>query len=77
MPTLKTYDLFISHAWNYLDDYYRIIDLHNRAYYFSYRNYSVSKHDTIIDPKTLIGLAQVRTALDKNILFNAKMLISC
>lgn len=26
MPSLRTYDLFISHAWSYGDDYYRIVD---------------------------------------------------
>ena len=26
MPTLKTYHLFISHAWDYNDEYYRIIE---------------------------------------------------
>lgn len=67
MPTLKTYDLFISHAWKYHDNYYRIIDLLDRANYFSYRNYSVPKHDPIIDPKTPVGLAQLRAALDKQI----------
>lgn len=67
MPTLKTYDLFISHAWSYHDDYYRIIDLLNRANYFSYRNYSVPKHDPIIDLKTQVEIAQLKAALDKQI----------
>ena len=45
MPSLKTYDLFISHAWSYSDDYYRIVDLLAKAPYFKWRNYSVPQHN--------------------------------
>jgi hypothetical protein len=45
MPTLRTYSLFISHAWVYNDDYYRLVDLLNQAPNFSWRNYSVPSHD--------------------------------
>jgi len=41
MPPLKTYRLFISHAWKYGDDYDRMVDLLNDASYFSWANYSV------------------------------------
>ncbi|ABN53658.1 MAG TPA: nuclease [Hungateiclostridium thermocellum] len=60
MPNLKIYDLFISHAWKYNDDYYRLVDLLNKAPNFKWRNYSVPQHDPVIDPddpvdqKTLI-----------------------
>lgn len=45
MPPLKTYDTFISHAWKYSDDYYRIVDLLDKAPNFKWRNYSVPQHD--------------------------------
>ena len=45
MPTLKTYDVFISHAWKYPDDYYRIVEFLNKAPNFKWRNYSVPPHD--------------------------------
>lgn len=45
MPPLKTYDLFISHAWKYNDDYYRLVNLLNGAANFKWRNYSVPEHD--------------------------------
>lgn len=45
MPTLKTYDVFISHAWKYSDDYYRIVEFLNNAPNFKWRNYSVPQHD--------------------------------
>lgn len=60
MPTLKTYDLFISHAWKYNDDYYRLVNMLNNAPNFKWRNYSVPEHDPVLDPdddndrKTLI-----------------------
>jgi hypothetical protein len=67
MPPLKTYDLFISHAWKYNDDYYRLVSLLDDASNFKYRNYSVPKHDPVIDPNTLIGKRQLTAALDKQI----------
>ena len=45
MPNLKTYDLFISHAWKYNDEYYKLEEFLNGASNFYYRNYSVPKHD--------------------------------
>lgn len=47
MPDLKTYRLFISHAWNYNDEYYRLIDMLNKAPLFNYANYSVPEHDPL------------------------------
>ena len=40
MPQLKIYDLFISHAWKYGEEYDRLISLLNAAPYFYYRDYS-------------------------------------
>lgn len=45
MPPLKTYDLFISHAWSYNDEYYRLVNMLNAAPNFKWRNYSVPEHD--------------------------------
>jgi len=46
----KTYFLFISHAWKYHSDYDRIVRMLNEAPYFSWRNYSVPRHDPVLDP---------------------------
>lgn len=43
MPALKTYDLFISHAWKYGDEYDRLVNLLDNAPNFYYRNYSAPK----------------------------------
>ena len=45
MPPLKTYDVFISHAWDYHDDYRRMVSFLNDAPNFRWRNYSVPMHD--------------------------------
>ena len=42
-----TYNLFISHSWNYSDAYDRLLDLLDAAPGFSYKNYSVPKNDPI------------------------------
>jgi len=43
MPTLKTYDLFISHSWTYSDDYNRLVQLLTQYPFFTWRNYSVPR----------------------------------
>ena len=45
MPPLRRYRLFVSHAWKYHDDYYRLIDFLDAAMYFKYANYSVPQHN--------------------------------
>ena len=47
MPQLKTYDVFISHAWNYHEDYLRVVQFLDDAPYFNWRNYSVPEHDPV------------------------------
>jgi hypothetical protein len=41
------YRLFISHSWDYSDEYERMEDLLDEANYFDYRNYSVPEEDEI------------------------------
>lgn len=67
MPGLKTYDLFISHAWRYNDDYYRLEKLLNNAPYFSWRNYSVPEHDPKVDPDTETGKRVLLIGLENQI----------
>ncbi len=65
MPTLKTYDLFLSHVWrrDHNSEYYRLEKLLNQAPYFSWRNYSVPEHGPL-GTKTD---SQLRQALDRQI----------
>ena len=73
MPYLKTYDLFISHAWHYNDEYYRLVNLLHNAAYFSWRNYSVPQHD----PLDANNSPRLMAALERQIRpVNAALIIS-
>lgn len=47
MPDLKKYNLFISHAWDYNDEYYRLREMLNSAPLFSWRDLSVPVHNPL------------------------------
>lgn len=51
MPSLKTYDLFISHSWDYNSEYYSLVENLEQHSNFYFRNYSVPEHDAL-DTKT-------------------------
>lgn len=53
MPALRTYKVFISHAWAYNDDYYRLERLLNAASTFVWQNLSVPEHDPIASSEEL------------------------
>jgi hypothetical protein len=44
---MATYRIFISHAWNYDDEYYGLCNLLNGASYFTWADYSVPSHDPL------------------------------
>ncbi|MCX6879343.1 MAG: hypothetical protein NTW21_36895 [Verrucomicrobia bacterium] len=43
MPQLYPYRLFISHAWAYNSEYYRLEKMFKDHPHFEFRNYSVPK----------------------------------
>ena len=45
MPHLRTYKLFISHAWDYHDEYDRLVKMLDNAPLFQWSDYSVPVHD--------------------------------
>lgn len=53
MPALRTYETFISHAWKYDEDYYRIEKMLNEAPNFLWHNLSVPRHDPILNAEQL------------------------
>ena len=67
MPSLKTYDLFISHAWSYNTDYYNLINLISNTPLFNWRNYSVPEHDPKIDPNSNAGKRVLLSGLDNQV----------
>ena len=73
MPRLKTYDLFISHAWRYDDDYKRLVSLLQAAQLFKWRNYSVPRHN----PLDANNTRRLRQSLGRQIRpVNAVLIIS-
>lgn len=58
MPALRRYNGFISHAWRYNEEYYRLETMLKTAINFDFYNYSVPEHNPLI-PRTLkaLGLA--------------------
>jgi len=42
---MTEYRLFISHAWRYNEEYYRLVDMLDDRSHFKWRNYSVPRHD--------------------------------
>ena len=47
MKDRNEYRLFISHSWDYSDEYERMITLLDEANYFQYSNYSIPKEEEI------------------------------
>lgn len=47
MPSLRNYRVFISHAWRYDSDYYRVEQFLHDAPNFDWENLSVPSHDGI------------------------------
>nr|DAU79038.1 MAG TPA: TIR-like domain protein [Caudoviricetes sp.] len=70
MPELKTYDLFISHAWKYGDEYCNLIYLLDKAPCFSYRNYSAPSDKPLhnLDNSDVRTQRQIKDAIGRKIL---------
>lgn len=79
MPILKTYDLFISHAWKYGDEYDRLINLLDSAPNFYYRNYSAPEDKPLhnLDGSSVSKSLEIKQAIDRKIAsVNAVVIIS-
>lgn len=69
MPSLKTYDLFISHAWKYGDEYDRLINLLDNAPNFYYRNYSTPSDKPLanLDSSPVNTSQEIKDAIHRKI----------
>ena len=55
---MKEYNLFISHAWKYNEDYYTVekwLKSAKENEELIYKNYSVPQHDPLIDSNSIVG----------------------
>ena len=55
MPKLKTYNIFISHAWSHNDDYERLVNLLDKAPLLKWRNYSIPRDEPVLNPSAIIA----------------------
>ena len=67
MPALKTYDLFLSHAWKYDHHYHRLLEMLTDANNFYFRNYSVPEHDPLVKPNTIVGRKKLTAMIEKQV----------
>ena len=75
---MRHYNLFISHAWKYSEHYYKIVQWLNEAQdegFFTWKNYSVPKHDPLIDPSSIIGQRTLKKELIDQMRLASKILI--
>lgn len=68
---MPTYNVFISHAWAYSERYagvIRLLDTAKENYSdFDYTDFSVPKHDPLIDPNEIVGQRKLTTLLKNQI----------
>lgn len=67
MPALRNYDLFISHAWRYGDEYERLVGLLNQALFFRYRNFSALEHKPLFKRNEKVPKKELVAAIDRKI----------
>lgn len=75
---MATYHVFVSHAWSYSERYTGVINLldiaSNNDQDFNYVDYSVPRHDPLVDPGTPVGQRQL-TALLRDQIAHASSII--
>lgn len=79
MPSLKTYHLFISHAWKYGDEYTRLVNLLDGANNFKYKNYSAPSDNPLknLDGSDVTNKSEITSAIKRKITpSNAVVVIS-
>ncbi len=64
----KNYDIFITHAWRFHDDWVRFSDLLNTIPGFAWRNFSLPWHDPAVSPNTEVGGRFIRDFLETQII---------
>lgn len=67
MPQLYDYRLFVSHAWKYGEDYIRLINLLDKANYFSYTNYSAPSQKPLFPAGTPYTNSDISTKITNKI----------
>lgn len=67
MAKEKQYDLFISHTWQFSENYYRLENLLRKTDLIRWRNYSVPVDDPLVDPDSSVGKAYLTELLTRQV----------
>jgi len=68
MKETKCYDLFITHAWRFHDDWTRLSNLLDKTKGVAWRNFSLPWHDPAMNPNSKIGGQFIRSFLETQII---------
>lgn len=64
----RQYDIFITHAWRYHDDWTRLCERLDQSPAIAWRNFSVPWFDPVMDPNTETGMQMVHRWLESQIM---------
>ncbi len=68
MERTQNYDIFITHAWRFHDDWVKFSDLMNTIPSLAWRNFSLPWHDPAVSPNTEVGGRFIRDFLESQIM---------
>lgn len=68
MRNTKNYDLFVTHAWRFHEDWTKFTDLMDKMPELLWRNFSLPWHDPAISPNTEAGGRFIRSSLESQII---------
>lgn len=68
MEKLKCYDIFLTHAWRYHDDWIRFSELMDKTPGIAWRNFSLPWHDPAMSANTEVGGRFIRDFLEGQII---------
>lgn len=68
MEKAKSYDLFLTHAWRFHDDWVRFSEFMDNIPGVAWRNFSLPWHDPAMTPDTEAGSRFIRNFLESQII---------
>lgn len=68
MKKIKCYDIFLSHAWRFHDDWSKYSELLDKTPGIIWRNFSLPWHDPAMNANTQVGGAFIREFLESQII---------